>query len=79
MNQPDRINAQVEDYLTMNTEYALLITGEWGSGKTFYFNNGLREKILKVKLKNSKKSYKILYLSLFWVEQHCGNSAVNVS
>lgn len=65
MNQPDRINAQVEDYLTMNTEYALLITGEWGSGKTFYFNNGLREKILKVKLKNSKKSYKILYLSLF--------------
>ena len=65
MQQTDRITALVVDYLIMNTEYALLITGEWGSGKTFYFNNRLKENIQKVKLKNSVKNYKILYLSLF--------------
>jgi hypothetical protein len=65
MNQPDRIIAVVEDYLTMNTEYALLITGEWGSGKTFYFNNILKDNIQKVKVGSGKKSFKILYLSLF--------------
>ena len=65
MNQPDRIDILVKDYLNMNTEYALLITGEWGSGKTFYFNNILKDNIQKVKVGSGKKSFKILYLSLF--------------
>lgn len=65
MRQPDRIIDLVEDYLNMNTEYAILITGEWGSGKTFYFNNVLKDNIQKVKAGGGKKSFKILYLSLF--------------
>ena len=37
----------VKDYLTRETNNALLITGEWGVGKTYFFNNILSKEIEK--------------------------------
>ena len=38
----------VKDYLTRETNNALLITGKWGVGKTYFFNNILSKEIEKV-------------------------------
>ena len=55
----------VEDYLTRETNNALLITGEWGVGKTFFFNNILSKEIEKVSTKeNESVKYKPIRVSL---------------
>jgi Cdc6-like AAA superfamily ATPase len=41
------LNEIVDLYLKMDTNYALLITGDWGIGKTYYFRNVLKETIKK--------------------------------
>lgn len=55
----------VEDYLKKETDYALLITGEWGCGKTHYYKNVLRGEIEKTKSFRGKKKYKSIHISLF--------------
>lgn len=58
----------VKDYLTKETNNALLITGEWGVGKTYFFNNILSEEIEKVSSKeNENIKYKSIRVSLFGV------------
>ncbi len=58
MDYYDKINKIIEDYLTQeNTEHALFLYGEWGSGKTHYATNEL------VKCIGDKK-YEPLYFSL---------------
>ena len=55
----------VKDYLTRETNNALLITGEWGVGKTYFFNNILSKEIEKVSTKeNESVKYKPIRLSL---------------
>lgn len=51
--------AQEED-----TDYALLITGQWGCGKTYYWKNILSKNIEKQNIVGSKKFYKPVYISL---------------
>ena len=46
-----------------NTDYALLIHGPWGSGKTYYLKNGLFSVIKRVK-RDEKHCYQPLYISL---------------
>ncbi|TBX64774.1 hypothetical protein EZL74_12865 [Flavobacterium silvisoli] len=47
-----------EDYLkTPKTQYAILINGSWGSGKTYFFKNNLTEIA-------TKQQFKTIYLTL---------------
>ena len=58
----------VKDYLKRETNNALLITGQWGVGKTYFFNNTLSEKIKEIKIKGKKNSnYIPIRVSLFGV------------
>ncbi len=58
----------VKDYLTRETNNALLITGKWGVGKTYFFNNTLSEKIKEINIKGKKNSnYIPIRVSLFGV------------
>jgi KAP family P-loop domain protein len=58
----------VKDYLTKETNNALLITGEWGVGKTYFFNNILSKEIEKVSTKeNENIKYTPIRISLFGV------------
>lgn len=63
----------VTDYLkTENTDFAIMITGDWGCGKTYYIKKTLFEKIksinsfLKDKEENQIK-YEPIYVSLYGI------------
>jgi hypothetical protein len=69
----DQINQAISDYLlTVDTSYALMISGKWGCGKTFYWKKNISpETILKTKSVNDTegvKYYKSIYISLYGVE-----------
>lgn len=57
----------IEDYIRKPyTDYAIMINGEWGSGKTHFWNHKLRSRIEAIK--NSKgKLYKTIYISLYGI------------
>ena len=55
----------VKDYLTKETNNALLITGKWGVGKTYFFDNILSEKIEETSIKEDENvKYKPIRVSL---------------
>lgn len=57
---PLNIQETVFDYIrSKNTDYAILINGQWGVGKTYYIRN-----TLKPQLAGEFSSHKILYLSM---------------
>ena len=47
------------------TDYAIMINGEWGSGKTYFWNNKLRSRLESITV-NGKK-YKTIYMSLYGI------------
>lgn len=47
------------------TDYAIMINGEWGSGKTYFWNNKIRNKIETMKLNG--KQYTTIYMSLYGI------------
>lgn len=47
------------------TDYAVMINGEWGSGKTYFWNNKLRSRLENIVV-NGKK-YKTIYMSLYGI------------
>lgn len=50
------------DYVRADyTDYAVMINGEWGSGKTYFWNNKVRKKIESLNL-NRKKLYNYLHV-----------------
>ncbi|MCF0124652.1 MAG: hypothetical protein HUJ68_02655 [Clostridia bacterium] len=54
------------DYVRSDyTDYAIMINGEWGSGKTHFWNNKIRKKIETLQL-NGKK-YTTIYMSLYGI------------
>lgn len=63
----------ITDYLKdSDTDYALMINGAWGSGKTFFIKNTLKAEVERIVCpiqKNSDKEgkYKQLYVSLYGV------------
>ena len=58
----------VKDYLIKESNNALLITGQWGVGKTYFFNNTLSEKIKEINIKGKTNSnYTPIRVSLFGV------------
>lgn len=53
-------------YLSSNTNFALMITGEWGVGKTHYYKNIIQPLITKTSLYNDESiKYKPIHISLF--------------
>ena len=41
----------VTDYIKAeNTDYAIMVTGVWGSGKTFFWKHTLKQAIEKIKI-----------------------------
>ena len=54
------------DYVRADyTDYAIMINGEWGSGKTYFWNNKIKNKIESLQL-NGKK-YTTIYMSLYGI------------
>ncbi len=47
------------------TDYAVMINGEWGSGKTFFWNNKLKKRLESIKING--KNYKTIYMSLYGI------------
>ena len=47
------------------TDYAVMLNGEWGSGKTYFWNNKLRSRLEAITV-NGKK-YKTIYMSLYGI------------
>lgn len=61
-----RLDLIVDQYLEFETDYALLMTGAWGTGKTHYFNQTIKPIIEnKGTLKDKSKKYKLIIISLF--------------
>lgn len=54
------------DYVRSDyTDYAIMINGEWGSGKTYFWNNQIKKKIDTMKLNG--KRYTTIYMSLYGI------------
>lgn len=54
------------DYIRSDyTDYAVMINGEWGSGKTHFWNNKVRKKIESLQLNG--KRYTTIYMSLYGI------------
>ena len=54
------------DYIRSDyTDYAVIINGEWGSGKTHFWNNKVRKKIESMQLNG--KRYTTIYMSLYGI------------
>ena len=54
------------DYIRSDyTDYAIMINGEWGSGKTYFWNNKIRKRIDSTKLNG--KQYTTIYMSLYGI------------
>ena len=61
-----QINEIVEYYLSNDTNHALMISGDWGVGKTYYFKNILRKKIAETSTYAvQQKKYRPILISLF--------------
>ena len=48
------------------TDYAVMLNGEWGSGKTYFWNNKLRSRLEAIK-NSDGKNYKTIYMSLYGI------------
>lgn len=54
------------DYIRADyTDYAVMINGEWGSGKTYFWNHKIRNKIETMQLNG--KRYRTIYMSLYGI------------
>lgn len=54
------------DYVRSDyTDYAIMINGEWGSGKTYFWNNKIKNKIEGLRLNGRK--YTTIYMSLYGI------------
>ena len=54
------------DYVRADyTDYAIMINGEWGSGKTYFWNNKIRPKIDGMQFHG--KRYSTIYMSLYGI------------
>ena len=54
------------DYVRADyTDYAIMINGEWGSGKTYFWNHKIKNKIESLELNGRK--YTTIYMSLYGI------------
>jgi|GEM_PF-1308639 len=67
-----QIDKIITDYvLSKDTDYALMIDGEWGAGKTWYWDNVLTEQIKKIPTRDNTEDkpsmYNVAKISLFGI------------
>ncbi len=56
----------IKEYATEpNTDYAILLDGEWGSGKTFFVLNSVVKELKEIKAPNSDENVKVIYVSVY--------------
>ena len=66
MRQLDELVEIILDYVRRDyTDYAIMINGEWGSGKTYFWENKVKNKIETLELNG--KRYKTIYMSLYGI------------
>lgn len=64
--RPNNLEKVVRSYLELETNYALLINGKRGIGKTFFVKNTIVPHIGKIKVyHDQRKWYKPIYISLY--------------
>ena len=62
----DDLVESILDYIRSDyTDYAIMINGEWGAGKTYFWNNQIKTKIESLTLNGRK--YKTIYMSLYGI------------
>ena len=62
----EQIIDEIKIYIDDKTyNYALLIDGEWGSGKTYFWNNKVKNKIDSMQING--KRYTTIYMSLYGI------------
>ena len=62
----DDLVESILDYIRADyTDYAIMINGEWGSGKTYFWNNKIRNKINSMQLNGKKLT--TIYMSLYGI------------
>ena len=62
----DDLLESVLDYVRSDyTDYAIMINGEWGAGKTYFWNNQIKSKIESLTLNGN--NYKTIYMSLYGI------------
>lgn len=65
----NNLNQIIPQYLATQTNYALLITGNWGVGKTYYYKNTLEKVIVETEtIEDASKKYRSIYISLFGLQ-----------
>lgn len=67
MNNP--IIDKISEYLKIETSYTVILSGDYGTGKTFFFKNVLVEIIKKTATRNdARKNYSVIHISLFGID-----------
>ncbi len=62
----DELVESILDYIRKPyTDHAVMINGEWGSGKTYFWNNKVRSKIESSEING--KRYRTIYMSLYGI------------
>ncbi len=62
----DELVESILDYIRSDyTDYAVMINGEWGSGKTYFWNNKIRNKIESMQVNGKKLT--TIYMSLYGI------------
>ena len=62
----DELVESILDYIRKPyTDHAVMINGEWGSGKTYFWNNKVRSKIETTEING--KRYRTIYMSLYGI------------
>ncbi|MFT6138230.1 MAG: Cdc6-like AAA superfamily ATPase, partial [Salibacteraceae bacterium] len=62
----DNLNLAIKEYLKKQTNYAVLISGKWGVGKTHYYKNVIEHSILNTSTySDNSVKYKSVHISLF--------------
>ncbi len=62
----DELVESILDYIRKPyTDHAIMINGEWGSGKTYFWNNKIKNKIESIEING--KRYKTIYMSLYGI------------
>ena len=67
-----QIDKIITDYVSAkDTDYAIMIDGEWGAGKTWYWENVLTEQIKQIPTKDNTEEKPLMYnvekISLFGI------------
>ncbi len=62
----DELVESILDYIRKPyTDHAIMINGEWGSGKTYFWNNKIKNKIESIDINGRR--YKTIYMSLYGI------------